>query len=268
MTESENTLQKEAPPTFGCLNCGADLKFKPGTTSLTCEYCGAKNEIPVLDTEIEELNFHEYLRKHKSEEDTIEVQLVKCLGCGSECTLEPNITSSLCPFCTSPLMASSAQLVSVIQPKSLLPFKVEKQEAITAFRKWIKKLWFAPNALKKAALSFEHFKGIYLPFWTYDIDTNTRYVGQRGEHYDVTEDYTTTEDGKSVTKSREVQKTRWYPATGRVHESFDDVLIPASESLPKNKLCALEPWDLENLVPFDPKFLSGFISEKYLLDLE
>ncbi|MDD3949229.1 MAG: hypothetical protein PHT43_07175 [Anaerolineaceae bacterium] len=122
--------------------------------------------------------------------------------------------------------------------------------------------------MKKAALSFEHFKGIYLPFWTYDTDTKTRYVGQRGEHYYVTEDYTTTEDGKSVTKSREVQKTRWYPATGRVHESFDDVLIPASESLPKNKLIALEPWDLENLVPFDPIFLGGFISEKYQLVLE
>jgi hypothetical protein len=268
MKESENTLQKEAPNTFGCINCGADLKFKPGTTSLTCEYCGAKNEIPVLDTEIEELDFNEYLRKHNTEGETVEVQLIKCEGCGSECTLEPNITSSSCPFCTTPLIASSAHSVGVIQPKSMLPFKIEKQEANTAFRKWIKKLWFAPNALKKAALSFEHFKGIYLPFWTYDTDTNTQYIGQRGEHYSVTENYTATEDGKSVTKSREVQKTRWYPAAGHVHEAFDDVLIPASESLPKDKLCALEPWDLENLVPFDPKFLGGFISEKYQVELE
>jgi len=268
MKESENTVQKETPNTFGCVDCGADLKFKPGTTSLTCEYCGAKNEIPVLDTEIEELDFHEYLRKHNAEGETVEVQLVKCEGCGSESTMEPNITSSSCPFCTTPLIASAAQSVSVIQPKSMLPFKVEKQEAIAAFRKWIKKLWFAPNALKKAALSFEHFKGVYLPFWTYDSDTNTQYVGQRGEHYNVTESYTEEVDGKSVTKSRQVQKTRWYPAAGRVDENFDDVLIPASESLPKKKLRELEPWDLENLVSFDPKFLSGFISEKYQVDLE
>ena len=25
--------------TFACTNCGADLKFKPGTEYLNCEYC-------------------------------------------------------------------------------------------------------------------------------------------------------------------------------------------------------------------------------------
>lgn len=269
MEKSDNTMSKEASTsTFGCVECGADLKFKPGTTKLNCEYCGAENEIPILDVEIEELDFHEFLKKHDGGGDEIEVQVVKCDGCGSESTMEPNITSSSCPFCTTPLIATASQSVSIIQPKSILPFKVEKQEAITEFRKWIKKLWFAPNSLKKAALSFEHFKGIYLPFWTYDADTKTQYVGQRGEYYYVTENYTEEVDGKSVSKSREVKKTRWYPASGTVNEVFDDVLVAASESLPKDKLRDLEPWDLENLVPFDPKFLSGFISEKYQVDLE
>ena len=88
------------------------------------------------------------------------------------------------------------------------------------------------NDLKKAAINFDHFKGIYIPYWTYDTDTNTRYLGQRGEYYYVSESYTTTENGKSVTKTRQVRKTRWYMASGNVHEFFDDILNCSNKIAP------------------------------------
>ncbi len=266
--ETDEKKDQPTVDTFGCIECGADLKFKPGTTALTCEYCGAKNEIPASDIEIEELDFHEYFEKGAASQEQMEISLVKCDTCGAESSLEPNITSSSCPYCATPLIVSNAHNESIIQPKSLLPFKLTKDEAIAAFKKWINKLWFAPNALKKAVLSFDHFKGVYLPFWTFDSDTITNYTGQRGVHYYVTESYTTTEDGKSVTKTRQVQKTRWHYAAGQVSHAFDDVLVPASESLPQKLVKELEPWDLPNLVPFDKKFLSGFITEKYQVNLE
>ncbi len=264
-------LEKNAQPTvdaFGCVACGADLKFKPGTASLTCEYCGAKNEIPASEEEIQELDFHEHFEKGAAAQDHMEINLVKCDTCGAESSLEPNIASSTCPYCATPLIVSNAHTESIIQPKSLLPFKLTKKEAIEAFKTWINKLWFAPNALKKAVLSFDHFKGVYLPFWTFDSSTNTSYTGQRGDHYYVSETYTTTENGKSVTKTRQVQKTRWSHASGKISHAFDDVLVPASESLPKKQVRELEPWDLPNLVPFDTKYLSGFITEKYQVNLE
>ena len=49
---------------------------------------------------------------------------------------------------------------------------------------------------------------------------------------------------------------------------FDDVLIPASKSLPEKYVRKLEPWDLPNLKPFEESFLSGFISEKYQRNLK
>ena len=266
--ENEQNTAPASVDTFGCVECGADLKFKPGTTSLSCEYCGAKNEIPLIDEAIEELDFHEYFEKGSSEEEQLEISIVKCVDCGAESSLEPNVTSSSCPYCATPLVVSSAHSESILQPKSLLPFKLDKEEAIAAFKAWINKLWFAPNILKKAVLSFDHFKGVYLPFWTYDANTSTSYTGQRGVHYYVSESYTTTEDGKSVTKTRQVQKTRWYSASGHVNHAFDDILVPASESLPQKQVRELEPWDLENLVPFSTKYLSGFITEKYQVNLE
>jgi DNA repair exonuclease SbcCD ATPase subunit len=42
-----------------CRECGALLKFAPGTSLLKCEYCGCENEIKVSDepTVVEEINF-------------------------------------------------------------------------------------------------------------------------------------------------------------------------------------------------------------------
>jgi len=45
-------------------------------------------------------------------------------------------------------------------------------------------------------------------------------------------------------------------------------LIPATLSLPSNRLPALEPWDLPDLKPYNPAFLSGFKAQRYQVDLE
>lgn len=266
----DKQLNQEAAVTgtFGCTSCGADLKYRAGTSELICEYCGAKNDIPQSETVIEELDFEVHFSKASAAHDHMSVNVVKCSVCAAESSLEPHITSSHCPYCDTPLIVSSAHAEDLLTPQSLLPFKITKEEALKAFKGWIDKLWFAPGALKKAVLSFDHFKGIYLPYWTYDANTDTSYTGQRGEYYYITETYTATEDGKSVTKTRQVRKTRWYSTSGHVQCFFDDVLVPASQSLPQKQVAGLQPWDLNNLVPFDAKYLSGFITEKYQVDLK
>jgi hypothetical protein len=65
-----------------------------------------------------------------------------------------------------------------------------------------------------------------------------------------------------------VQHTRWYPASGSVSASFDDVLVCASKSLPHEMIDELEPWDLHELKPYDARYLSGFVTERYKIGLE
>src|SRR5678810_532010 len=102
-----------------------------------------------------------------------------------------------------------------------------------------------------------------------DSNTTTDYTGQRGEYYYVTETYYDRDaQGREVERTRQVRHTRWYSTSGTVTGSFDDVLIPATMSLPANRLTALEPWDLPELRPYDPAFLSGFKAQRYQVDLE
>jgi LSD1 subclass zinc finger protein len=248
-----------------CKNCAAKLVFEPGTTSLACPYCGTVNEIEIRQESIDELDFDQYLKDAEKGNDIQEVSTIACEACGAVTSLDPNVVSSECPFCGNKLIVKNESTSKLIKPKSLLPFKISSKEALESFKKWLKKLWFAPPGLKKYASQAEKVAGMYLPYWTYDSDTFTNYRGQRGDDYTTTESYT---DGSGKSQTRTVTKTRWTNVSGSVRLFFDDVLVIASKSLPQKKTDKLEPWDLENLVPFDEKFLSGFRSESYGLGLK
>jgi hypothetical protein len=107
-------------------------------------------------------------------------------------------------------------------------------------------------------------KGIYTPYWTYDADSDTTYQGQRGVDYTVTESYV--QDGE--TKTRQVTKTDWYSASGEVQVSFDDVLVIASKTLPKQYADNLAPWNLNKLQGYRDDYVSGFTVEAYQVALE
>ena len=256
---------------FSCKDCGADLKFAPGTNALKCPYCGVENEIETTEEAVadavEELDFREHLAKLKAGQETYEVLTARCTNCGAQTSFDEHITSDLCPFCGAALVHEKAS-TRMIKPQALLPFKVDDKAAREYYKKWLHGLWFAPNKLKEYARREGGLNGMYMPHWTYDAETTTRYQGQRGEHYYVTETYTAMEDGKPVTRTRQVRHTRWYPASGTVHNSFDDVLIVASESLPRKYMMKLEPWDLDAVVPYTDAYLSGFRTESYTVDLE
>ncbi len=264
----EKKISESRQNEISCNNCGAKLTFAPGTDSLKCEFCGALNKIEIDEEErikaVQELDFKSYINNQADIAPKIEITTVKCDSCGAETTFDPNVVSSECDFCGSPLVSKEAHTSSIIAPKAMLPFRIDKKQGIELYRKWLKKLWFAPNKLKSQARQTEDLAGIYTPYWTYDSDTRTNYSGQRGDDYQTTETYY--ENGEQ--KTRTVTKTRWTSVRGRVSRFFDDVMVPASDTLPRKYVDKLEPWDLENLVPYDTKYLSGFKSETYQVSLE
>ncbi|MDQ7780034.1 MAG: hypothetical protein RDV41_10040 [Planctomycetota bacterium] len=253
---------------LACTGCGATLKFKPGTASLKCDYCGAMVEIPKPEGAVEELDFNKVVSEQLGKEEKLQIATVKCTSCGASSTMKPNVTSDLCPFCGVALVLKDGSTSTVFKPKSLLPFRIDQKAGLVAFQNWVKKLWFAPSKLKQYAEASDKLAGLYIPYWTYDANTSSSYTGQRGDYYYVTESYTTTEGGKTVRKTRQVRKIRWTFVAGHVSNTFDDVLVLASQSLPRVYADRLEPWDLGSLVPFDEKYLSGFRTESYQIDLK
>ena len=239
---------------FPCGQCGAILQFKPGTDALVCGYCGHENPIEAEQGQAEELDYNATINGLSENAEVEERVTVRCPGCGAETTFDPDIKSDDCPFCGTSIV-TDGHAHKVIKPKSLLPFKIEKRDADEAFMAWLKKRWFAPNKLKRQRRNQRPLQGVYIPFWTYDSDTLTNYTGQRGKHYYV------------KVGNRSQRRTRWYPVSGRVSNTFDDILVVASKSLPKKLTESLEPWDLPSLVPYKDDYLSGFRTESYQVDL-
>ncbi|HTY60778.1 MAG TPA: hypothetical protein VMG30_00840 [Acidobacteriota bacterium] len=249
-----------------CKQCGAKLDFAPGTSALKCPYCGFEMQIPSSKAQIFEIDYRAFLEKAGQEKESSESQRIHCEKCGAETTMPAEAAAGVCPFCSANMVFSQS-VSRLIKPEALLPFKVSSKNAFESFRGWIRKLWFAPGDLKNYAQDEGKLVGVYIPYWTYDSDTTTAYVGERGDHYYTTETYETTEQGRSVQRTRQVQHTQWSPASGTVWNNFDDILVLASKSLPRKYAERLEPWDLKNLVPYADEFISGFRAESYQVTL-
>lgn len=254
---------------YRCPGCGADLLFEPHDGRLVCPYCGRREEIAPTDARVEERAYEEYLQLHAGQLTTLAAGAleVNCATCGATVTFTPPEVAGECDFCGSAIVAQPKAADPIVAPEAVLPFRIAQAEATEAIRAWLASRWFAPNALKKFA-SQEAIGGVYLPFWTYDTHTTTRYTGQRGEHYYTDEPYTERDaQGRSQTRTQRVRHTRWHAASGTVSRWFDDILVPATKTITPERLRALEPWDLSELKTYEPAYLSGYKAQRYQVDL-
>ena len=251
---------------FPCSQCGAKLQYTPGTAALKCTHCGHANAIPQSEEDVQERSYEAALATLDGAAPKTESRTVACKSCGATTTLAPNLTADRCPFCGSDIVADAAGAAR-IQPGALLPFAVTREQARAHFARWARSRWFAPSEFKRYAELDQHVNGLYVPYWTYDTRTTTFYRGERGDDYWVSETYTTRVNGKTVTRTRQVRKTRWHSVSGVVYVAFNDVLVLASKSLPAEYTNKLEPWDLGNLAPYQDEYLSGFRAECYQIGL-
>lgn len=243
-----------------CRDCGADLAFRPGTNHLVCPYCGAENEIAVAAGAIDEHDFHATLAGLARDAEADEVFTATCLNCAATTTLPPNVTAATCAFCGAPVDVS-AHSTRRIRPQALAPFAVDERAAREAFGTWLAGLWFAPNAVKKIANGAGPMAGVYVPHWTFDAATTTAYTGRRGDAHMVQRRGA---DGKTVTQ-REV---RWRSVSGTVRASFDDVVVPATTTLPAAYRPTTQRAALDALVPYTDAYLAGFRAESYTVPLD
>jgi ribosomal protein S27E len=251
---------------FACPGCGAGMQFSPETGQLKCPHCGNTQAL-IAGSTVKAHEFTGAIAEHLLQPITANALQVTCSGCGSVVAFEPPEVAGVCSFCGTAIVAQPKAADPLIAPDGVLPVKLPKQDALSRLQRWLSSRWFAPSALKRLARP-EGLNGVYLPFWTYYFDTLSSYVGERGEHYYVTETYEERDsDGHMVTRTREVQHTRWYPASGSVSDDFNNILVPATKAVPEKRLNKLQPWDLNALCGYEPAYLAGFRAQRYQVEL-
>lgn len=244
---------------YQCDGCGAPLIYKPGTTYLVCEHCGSKKSIDQTPNEVTESDFNKYIENFE-QENLSTTKVITCSNCKATPTVDENLKSMACPYCGSPLVEKNVHQERYIKPGYVSPFQINKEEINNILGKWVKGLWFAPNKIQRAALSPLNLNGIYMPFWTFDAQTTTDYKGQRGDAY-----YVTVGSGKNRRTERRI---RWSSVRGTIENFYDDVLINGSNTLDPTILSKIQGWDTHSVLKINNSYLSGFITEKYQVNLK
>ena len=253
---------------FPCEQCGADLVFSIGQQSLTCPYCGFVKQIAVpADKEIAEQDLAAMvrhlreLRAHGADDQTTTGEhQVRCESCGAEVIFQGTLTSTACPYCDSPLQRDKVHDAPLRIPvNGVLPFLIPQERAAANLRDWVQSLWWAPNAFRKRGADGK-FSGVYLPYFTFDALTWTRYTGRRGTYY-----YVTISDGKEERRERRID---WTSVSGDFEQFFDDIPVLAVRGQQPALIQSLEPWPFDQCQPFDQELLAGFFARTYDIELE
>ena len=159
-----------------------------------------------------------------------ETRVLSCPNCAAQVEFDPEHPCRRMPVLRDTRSNGYRRQPAYQTASGVLPFALDERTAHKAMGDWLGRLWFAPNGLKEYARKGRKMQGIYVPYWTFDADTTSNYRGERGVVYYETR--TVMRDGKRV--QQQVPKVRWSPKSGRVARFFDDVLVLASQSLPKS----------------------------------
>jgi hypothetical protein len=179
---------------------------------------------------------------------------VRCQSCQAISVFDADVVGQRCDFCGSTALVPYEETKDPFRPESLLPLKIAEGQARDLVRRWYGRQWLAPNNLNAKALT-DTVKGIYLPYWTFDANTDARWSADSGRYYYVREG------------NKQVRRVEWTPASGELSHAFDDELVCASVGVDPGKLRRIEPFPTDTLVPFDPGYLAGWTVERYQIDL-
>jgi DNA-directed RNA polymerase subunit RPC12/RpoP len=242
---------------YSCDSCGALMLFDAETSGLKCPFCGGTKGIE---------RDAAYLAVEYALDDVPDSRLraeapktFHCEKCGAEVTFAGATISASCPFCGSDHVVERTGDAGRVLPESVLPFAVSLEGARSRWREWLGRGIFRPRGLKALA-SGEALKGVYVPFWTYDTKTWSRWTAEAGYHYTVT-----VGSGKD---QRTETRTRWTFASGDRRDVFDDVLVCGSRGVDERMLAKAYPYGLDALQPYRSDYLSGWAAEEYVVDLK
>lgn len=248
--------------TYKCPQCGAAMEFDGQSGQLHCDSCGAGmsveeykkrfGETAGADTDPEEdgpLGEDSYVRAREEEAQTVRLQVYRCPSCGAELVTDEHTAAVICSFCGNPGLLAD-RMDGVRRPKAVLPFKITREQAVERFLKWTKHGLLTPSEFTSKN-TLEKITGMYVPYWLYDYQVN---VALRAR---ATRSHTTRRGDTEYTY------TDHYHVFRSVDSEFERVPADASERMEDKVMESLEPYDYQELKPFEMAYLSGYLAEKY-----
>lgn len=240
-----------------CPQCGGTMDYDPALKKMHCPYCDYTEEVKGSDdrNEIaEEIDFDkaEHMENCNWGESK---KTVTCKNCGAVTVYDALDVANECPYCGSN-QVMEANDIKTIAPNGVVPFEITAKEAGERFSKWLGKKLFCPSKAKKSAEA-DAFKGVYLPYWTFDSDTRSRYTGEYGY-----------EKKRKNSKGETETYYEWHSTAGTFDHFIDDELVCGTNHHDSGILSSIEPYRTDDSKKYRPEYIAGFAAERYSIGLK
>jgi len=254
----EHSATRETVKKFECPQCGADTKYNVSAEGVACEHCGYVKAVEAKSegTSAEQFEFTLETMSEAEQGWGVTRQELHCNSCGAELILVEGEISTNCPFCTSSKVNIQTAKSDILRPRFLIPFKIKSEDTGIKVKEWLKKGWFHPKELANSS-DVKNFSGIYMPFWTFDADVSSKWEAEVG--HEESEKYYDSDAKEWKTKT----EIHWQWKSGHVTLNLDDILISGSSSTSHVILEKLYPFELKDLVSYNPDFLAGWKAQAY-----
>jgi len=247
---------------YKCPNCDGAVKFDSSTQKMKCPYCDTEFEISSLEeyrklmAAPEKDNFNVDARKAAAwkEEELVDLSTGSCPSCGAELVGDKNTIATVCPCCGNTQIVQK-RVQGLLKPEYVIPFQLEKKDAVEALKKFYRGKRLLPNFFKDEN-RINSMQGLYVPFWLYDAYSRGS-VTYRASKVSAWSD-----------NQYNYSKTDHYSVLREGSLGFEKVPVDASEKMNDDYMDAIEPFDFGKIKDFLTAYLSGYIAEKYDVDAE
>ena len=272
---------------YQCPACTGPLHFVGESGRLECDYCGSSFDIAEIEAFYAEKEAKAAEAAQKQEEteaaqksaeaeeqaaaadgsdwdasglsedwgaDAVGMKAYCCPSCGAELLCDATTAATSCPYCGNPSVIPG-QFTGILKPDFVLPFKLNKEDAIKALKKHYLKKPLLPSTFSKAN-HLEEIKGVYVPFWMYDGEAS----GSAQFHATTVHKYTSGD--------YEITETSHYDVRRAGSIAFEKIPVDASSKMPDDYMDPIEPYDYAELKPFSTAYLPGFLADKYDVSVE
>lgn len=255
-----------------CPKCDGALEYNPAYDKMECPYCGSTfstheamenqrmqdNAVKMVapsahpgsagmtlganvGTQTAVMNGSNQMSSSAGADgNTMECNIYTCTACGAELAVNGVEASTFCAYCGQPTIVFS-RVSQELMPKWILPFRIQKDQAVNGIREKLNKGLFVPREIKN--FEVEKVRGIYVPYFLFDV-----------YYYDWQRLRGTVRRGKS-------NVTKYFVREAECN--FNRLTCDASVQLNDESSQRLEPFDLRCLKPFEAGYLSGFYADRY-----
>lgn len=147
---------------FKCPHCGGDVKYDAGAEAMSCVHCGS---------EIRREDYQRYLEENA----LYATNELVCPQCGAALLSYDDTLSSFCCYCGS-AVSFTRRIVEDSKPEQIVPFKLNRAQALKHFRDRMARSVFAPDWLEEG--ESERLVGLYMPYYSYNVTARAKISGE------------------------------------------------------------------------------------------